>query len=327
MIRVRSVRAVAGMLVRKWYTWAAVGVVGLCVAGLLGYVFVSPAADRAVEVEVPRGVSGQEIAAQLETANVVRSGSALFLVLTLFYEPRAIEAGVYRFAHTPHILAVARTLAAGPQTPLVRLTFPEGLAVRDYAEIAAAKLSDFNRDVFIEAATPHEGFLFPDTYFVPPDFTARELLTLMREEFDTVVPPLVQEATNTPYSLPEIVTLASILEREANSKESMRLVSGILQARLDAGMLLQADATIEYVLDKPLRELTPADLERDTPYNTYRSRGLPPTPIGNPGLTAIRAVLSPAESPYLFYLTAPDGTFYYARTYETHKENIRKYLQ
>ena len=111
----------------------------------------------------------------------------------------------------------------------------------------------------------------------------------------------------------EIITLASILEREANSAESMRMISGILQNRLEINMPLQVDASIEYDLDKPLHELTPTDLkERDTPYNTYLYSGLPPTPIGNPGQTAIEATLNPTESDYLFYVTDDESNFHYA---------------
>lgn len=106
----------------------------------------------------------------------------------------------------------------------------------------------------------------------------------------------------------EILALASIIEREANSPDSMKLVSSVLQNRLEIGMALQADASIEYVLDKPLKELTPEDLKIDSPYNTYLYTGLPPTPIGNPGLDAIMAVLQPAESEYFYYITDEEGS-------------------
>ena len=123
----------------------------------------------------------------------------------------------------------------------------------------------------------------------------------------------------------QILILASILEREANTPESKGLVSSVLQNRIAVGMPLQADASIEYS-DKPW-ELTPDDLKIDSPYNTYTNPGLPPTPIGNPGLTAIEAVLSPTQSPYFFYITGKDGEFYYAETYDEHLLNIERYLR
>jgi UPF0755 protein len=121
--------------------------------------------------------------------------------------------------------------------------------------------------------------------------------------------------------------LASIIEREANSPESMKMVSGILQNRLTIDMPLQADASIEYILDKPLNALLPEDLKIDSPYNTYLNRGLPPTPIGNPGLTAIEAVLEPTLSKYLFYITDETGEFHYAEDFDQHRANIQRYLR
>jgi UPF0755 protein len=124
-----------------------------------------------------------------------------------------------------------------------------------------------------------------------------------------------------------VLILASLLEREANSEESMRMVSGILQNRLAEGMRLQVDASLEYVLERPLSTLDASDLDIDNPYNTYRYGGLPPSPIGNPGLQAILAVLDPIESNYFYYITDEDGNFHYARTFDEHKLNIAKYLR
>ena len=125
----------------------------------------------------------------------------------------------------------------------------------------------------------------------------------------------------------DVVILASIIEREANSTTSMKLVSGILQNRLALDMALQVDASMEYILEKPLKELTAEDLKIDTPYNTYLYRGLPPTAIGNPGLDAIMAVLEPTPSEYMFYITGTDGEFYYAKNFDEHRLNIAKYLR
>ena len=128
-------------------------------------------------------------------------------------------------------------------------------------------------------------------------------------------------------SIDEILILASIIEREANTEESQKMISGIFQNRLAINMPLQADASIEYVLDKPLNELTPRDLEIDSPYNTYLNLGLPPTPIGNPGMEAIDAVLNPTKSDYYYYITDENGDFYYAKSYAEHLRNIEQYLR
>jgi UPF0755 protein len=154
----------------------------------------------------------------------------------------------------------------------------------------------------------------------------------MRETYTQTTQPLREQIAASSLTENEMLILASILEREANSPESMSIVSGILQNRLAIGMPLQADATIEYVLDTPLGELPPGQLaaklrELDSPYNTYLYLGLPPTPIGNPGLTAITAVLNPRETPYFYYVTGNDGKFYYAESYNEHLRNIDRYLR
>jgi UPF0755 protein len=132
---------------------------------------------------------------------------------------------------------------------------------------------------------------------------------------------------NSGLSAEEVIILASIIEREANTFESMKMISGILQGRMAIGMPLQADASIEYVLDKPLKELTPEDLKVDSPYNTYTNKGLPPTPIGNPGTEAIKAVLEPTVSDYVYYITDNEGNFHYAKDFDEHRANVAKYLR
>jgi UPF0755 protein len=304
---------------------------------LLGVVFtawlwyaLSPAGalDEAVHVTIAEGVSAATAVGELERAGLVRSPLLFHALLVLFFDPGEIKAGTHTFTTVPGTYALAaRLTGTAPPGATVTLTLPEGFTAREYATLAGRVLNDLDVAEFVSLATPHEGFLFPDTYLVPPDFTETALLELLRDTYDERTAALAPAIAAHPLSLTEVVTLASLLEREANSEASKRMVSGILQSRLRLGMPLQADASIEYVLNKPLTELTPADLETDSPYNTYLNRGLPPTPIGNPGLTAIEAVLAPTESPYLFYITGNDGAFYYAETYAEHQQNIERYLR
>jgi UPF0755 protein len=210
---------------------------------------------------------------------------------------------------------------------LVRFTHREGERVTQIADTAEQILTSFDRTTFLRLAKPLEGKLFPDTYFIPPDFTAAQLVTTLQEAYEKNVAPLRPAMVLTEQTEEEVIILASIIEREANSPISMRLVSGILQNRLRLGMALQVDASIEYILNKPLKELTPLDLKIDSPYNTYSHNGLPPTAIGNPGLTAITSVLEPTVSDYLYYITGSNGDFHYAKTFEEHKVNVAKYLE
>ena len=281
-----------------------------------------------VPVSIPEGTSAKEATAIFAEAGLVRSELALYFSLVWWYEPSKVKASTYVFSKPFGTKAIAYELTQGNfATDLLRITHKEGERVTAIAATAANILPNFDAEKFIDLAEPLEGTLFPETYFVPLEFTTEELFTLMTKTFTEQISPLQSEINNHPLTLAEIITLASIIEREANSPESMKMVSGILQNRLEIGMALQTDASIEYDLDKPLNELVPKDLEIDSPYNTYLYPGLPPTPIGNPGLEAIKAVLYPTLSDYLFYITGNDGNFYYAKNFDQHRLNIARYLR
>lgn len=279
-------------------------------------------------ISIPLGSSAGDIADLLATENYVRSSTLLYVTLLLNYDTSMIHAGRYEFTKPISTSEIARHLVeTGPVEDLISITFPEGIPVAEIARIAEASLPQFSVTTFLSIAREKEGYLFPDTYFVPDTFTTEQLYDLMTSTAESKFANLSVAIQRHPLTEYEIITLASIIEREANSPESMRLVSSVLQNRLKAGMPLQADASIEYALDKPLRELVPEDLEIESPYNTYLNIGLPPTPIGNPGLTAIAAVLNPADSEYFYYITDNDGVFHYAETYEKHRYNIAEYLR
>jgi len=277
---------------------------------------------------VAPGMGVKNITAGLEAASVVRSQSFLYIVLSLFYNTRDIKASTYVFDRPLTTFAVAEKLVTGDfDTDLIKFTHVEGESVADIAEHAEQQLLNFDKAYFLEKATPLEGTLYPETYYIPKKFTADELILLMTKTFSEKTSDLNEKIATSDLSLKEILILASILEREANSSESMKMVSDILQRRLREGMPLQTDASIEYILHKPLKELTPKDLEIDSPYNTYKYRGLPPTPIGNPGREALMAVLDPTPNKFVYYITDEEGIFHYAVTYPEHKANIAKYLR
>jgi UPF0755 protein len=210
---------------------------------------------------------------------------------------------------------------------LVAVTIPEGATRKDIAKTAQLKNPQFDVDAFLSLTEGKEGYLFPETYFVPPDFTAEELVAFIEKTYQEKVVPLKTQFEARGRTEKEVLTLASLLERETNSEESMKVVAGILENRMEIGMALQVDASLEYILEKPLKELTPEDLKIDSPYNTYSHNGLPPTPIGNPGLRAIEAILNPTKSSYFYYITDEQGEFHYAKTFEEHKLNVQKYLR
>lgn len=281
-----------------------------------------------VPVVIESGTTVRDITDQLELKGVVRSSTLLYLQLAFYHDTTEIKASAYVFDRALTSGEVAARLTEGDfDTNLVRLTHIEGERVAVFAERAAKILPSFDAGTFVQIAEPYEGKLFPETYLVPPTFTEEELLSHLLSAFDEFVAEHQNEIEQHSLSLDEIVVLASIIEREANSFESMKMVSGILQNRLEINMPLQADASIEYVLDKPLADLVPDDLKVDSPYNTYTNTGLPPTPIGNPGRDALMAVLEPTESDYFYYITDENGEFHYSETYSQHLRNIERYLR
>lgn len=279
---------------------------------------------------VERGMSVDEIFEQAVAEGLVASELGLYITYYLEFgsDNLNVKAGRYQFSGmiTPQDF-LHKLIRGELDHELLRVSVPEGVTRETIAETAAQTLPQFSAETFLATTSDKEGYLFPDTYLVAPDFTAEQLVDLMIETYQQRTAPLTSAIEAHQLDEYEILTLASILEREANSSTSMRMVSGILQNRLAVGMPLQADATIGYVLDKPLSDLTPSDLRIESPYNTYDNRGLSPTPIGNPGLAAITAVLDPTMSQNYYYITGNDGEFYYAETLAEHNQNIDRYLR
>ena len=211
----------------------------------------------------------------------------------------------------------------------------ESLGAFDRAAFLAAVKSD--TDQFTHAFLPAqsgggslEGYLFPDTYFIGPQTTARELVSAMLNRFGEIYGPQERQAAAAAgRSDHEVVILASIVEREAQLDEERPLIASVFLNRLAQGMPLQADPTVQYAAAAAggwwKDPLTAADLQIDSPYNTYRSAGLPPGPIANPGAASLRAVLEPAETQYLFFVARGDGSHAFAETYEEHQQNVARF--
>ncbi len=321
-----SIVAVRGIFKRASVLFT-VFVVSFSIVVLIGiFVLNSSPTDFPIgsDVSIEEGMTIEEIGVALSDAGIIRSTVLFQFLIKSSHRDIVIQAGSYRF-ETPYTTKeVIEVLNSGiSRSPAVTLTFPEGFSVydiREYTEDSFEALS-------LETLIPHEGYLFPDTYFVAKTETIDDLILRMRQEYDKKLEPYRNQIAQSEFSEEEVIILASILEREANDVESMRLVSGILQNRLRDDLPLQVDATFEYVLGKTSAELTLDDLAMDSPYNTYTRLGLPPTPISNPGIMAIEAVIDPAESDYYYYLTDDTGVFHYARTFEEHKQNKERYLQ
>lgn len=275
------------------------------------------------DITISEGLTVSEITEILAKKHVVRSALYLYLVLLYEYKGTYVQAGTYAFDTPLTVHEVSNAITTGQhRSPLVSITFPEGFRARDIGQYTQGALTIDSPDTFI----PYEGHLFPDTYFISSKTTVDELRTLLIKTSEDRLAPYSADIEKSGFTKDQVLILASIIEREAKDSASKKIVSGILQNRLATGMPLQVDASFDYLIDKESTELTLDDLETDSPYNTYTHTGLPPTPISNPGIESIEAVLYPEKTEFLYYLTDPDGVFHYAKDFEEHKRNKAKYL-
>lgn len=312
-------RFVAGILI----------VLALGVAGVL-YLIAGdrPASAFPQTVSIASGSSVRVATNELGRRNLVRYPRLLELYVTVVSGGKVVS-GDYLFTEPLPLSAIASRITEGNYGgSQIRITIPEGSTVQDIARILDAALPQFDSGVFLAAAKGKEGYLFPDTYFVFPSMTEIEIVQKLERNFNTRIQQVQDDIDISKRSLSEIITMASIIEREATGDViEQRTISGILWKRIGIGMLLQVDAPFWFLLGKGSSDLTREDLAIDSRYNTYRYKGLPPTPISNPGMSAIQAALNPIESDFLFYLHDADGIVHYATTHNEHVNNKNKYLK
>ena len=298
-------------------------------AGMYWYLCAAPMNFSAgTIVRIVPGTSVAEATQELADAHVISHPSLLRALIRLSGESTPVQTGVYRFATPQNIFVIAHRLTTGDYgLPPIRITFVEGATVREMAAHIAETFPALPAAAFLTAAQGQEGYLFPDTYFFEPSADATAIVAALRSNFDTKIAGLSGEISASGRSLADIVTLASLVEKEARTTVDRKMIAGILLNRLRLGMPLQVDAVFGYIFNRDTYSPTFADLKVNSPYNTYLHTGLPPGPIDNPGLDSIEAVLQPTQTAYLYYLTGKDGHMYYATTYAAHQANQKKYLQ
>lgn len=237
----------------------------------------------------------------------------------------SVIAGPYLLPQKENVFALAYRVSYGKLgLSQIKVTIPEGTSVNQAAQILKNALGIFDSEAFIALAKPDEGYLFPDTYFFLPGSSPQSVIQAMKDDFEKRVDPALKDTQASGRSESDIVTMASLLEKEARQSETRRIIAGILWKRISLGMPLQVDATFGYIFDRDTYEPAAADKLVDSPYNTYKYRGLPPGPINNPGLEAIEDSITPIATPYLYYVTDKEGNIYYAKTYVQHLLNIQK---
>ncbi|HTR19042.1 MAG TPA: endolytic transglycosylase MltG [Candidatus Paceibacterota bacterium] len=309
-------------------TLAITVVVGACIAVLYLAVIQPPKNFPTGQlVTVPEGASLDAIARTLYEDGVVRSPLVFKALVTLFGRERGIYAGDYEFKQPETVFSIARALSVGAYGLVpIRIRIPEGATMRQMAPVFEAELPRFNASNFLAQTGTMEGYLFPDTYFFLPNSTEGTVIEAMRQDFNTQVAPLLPQIASSTHSLSDIVTMASMLEKEAANTQDRRTIAGILWHRLALGLPLQVDSTLIYENGKADSALTITDLKADTPYNTYAHKGLPPTPIGNPSLDSLQDALDPITTQYLYYLADKHGVTHYCKTYACQLQNQRIYL-
>lgn len=281
------------------------------------------AAGKVVTIE--KGQTIKNTAELLKDENIIRS-ELIFNLVVILTESSVVE-GSYLF-HTPENVfkIIDRVTHGNYQIPVEKITFFEGETSYHMAKKLKNKIPNFDVNTFYELARMNEGYLFPDTYEFKVTVSAEEVIKRLRDNFDNKIETIREELESSNRSLDEIIKMASIIEGEAD-RNSMQEISNILWRRYDMDMPLQVDATFVYSIGKSTFDLSLDDLNDETnPYNSYEFRGLPPTPISNPGLKSIKAAAKQEETLHLFFLTGRDGNMYYASTFDGHKNNRALYL-
>jgi len=305
----------------------AVFIVGFAVFSTLAWNAPDSFPQRAL-ITIEKGETLSEIAQALADQDIIWSQFVFKTWVVLIGGTRNIQAGDYFFANPEGALTVARRVSGGEyHLTSVRIVIPEGTTLRDMARMYAERLERFDPEEFLKITKGKEGYLFPDTYFFLPNTSAKQVADKMEAEFNERIIAISGEISAFGEPLNGIVTMASLLEEEARQYETRQIIAGILWRRIEIGMPLQVDAVFPYIIGKNTFELTTEDLAVDSPYNTYKYRGLPPGPITNPGIDAIRAAVNPIETDYLFYLSDSEGRMHYAEDFEGHKANKAKYLR
>ncbi len=294
---------------------------------------------------VERGRGVKEIGARLQKENLIRSQFWFKVYVWIENQSPNLQAGEYALSPSMNIPQVVDMLTGGKIIPNeAQLTFPEGFTIGQIkarlieAGVAAAdsfdngKINGFQVQYkFLSGVSPEaglEGFLFPDTYRFKKDIKKEEIVKRFLDNFDhKLTPAWREEISRQGKTIYQIITLASIVQQESLNEQEMPMIAGIFYNRLNQGILLQSDATVNYATGKKSRQASADDIKINSPYNTYLYTGLPPTPICNSGIEAIKAAIYPQTSDYFYFLHPLNSQAVYSKTLEEHNRNKAKYLR
>jgi len=291
---------------------------------------------------IEQGQSFLEISENLEKEGLIQNRIPCIIYLFLTGKYKQLQAGRYSLSSVMAVPEMVEKIISG-KIAEIKITIPEGFTLKQIEDRLIEKQLPVNGGITNRKITLYkegfdfltglsnkinlEGFLFPDTYYFAYEVTFDQILRKMLENFGEQIALYQSKITDSDFSLFEIITMASLIEKEVRTLEDKKLVSGILWKRLENNMPLQVDATITYITGKKTVKVTLEDLKIDSPYNTYKYKGLPAGPICNPGLESIQAALYLEESEYWFYLSTPEGETIFSKTLEEHQIAKNKYLK
>ena len=311
---------------------------GVGVAGLLLAVLAlnRPTGSGAKDIVIQKGMTVIQIGKLLHREGVIRSPRLLVLFSVFDGTSRRLKAGIHRFPDNLSTWEALKKLAYS-RDEFRSVTLPEGMTLARTLGLLASELDLDPKKMRQLASDPGycrrlgvpadnlEGYLFPETYQIPLTKDEEQVIRMLVRHFFTVFDSTMAERSNqTGLSAHEVVTLASIIEGEALLDRERATISAVYHNRLEQGMYLQADPTVQYVIEDGPRRLFYRDYKIDSPYNTYRHRGLPPGPVMNPGAASLRAALYPADVDYLYFVARGDGSHVFSRTVREHEEAKRK---
>lgn len=285
--------------------------------------------DIAVKLFViPKGSAIRTIGNELKSQGLIKDPVVFFLYIKQNGLEKGIQAGSYRLSPSMNLAKIMETLGHG--TLDVWVTIPEGLRAEEIAKILSDSIPSYKAE-WKEALKKNEGYLFPDTYLIPKDAEVASVISILGSNFNQKIGTI--GLTPVSPNLLRVLIIASLVEREAKFAQDRPYVASVIENRLSIGMALQIDATAQYaygynVYDKTWWKVpSEKDLKINSPYNTYVNTGLPPKPICNPGLEAIKAAVSPAQSNYMYYINDSTGKLHFAQNLTEHNKNIQKYLK
>lgn len=299
--------------------------------------------NEIVVFEINKGSSAYSVGEKLKEEGLIKDENVFKYQLKLNSEYSNFQAGKYTINKNETLEGLIKRFSSGDSIPneTVKVTFPEGLTTKEMLSLIEKELflnpteimeyahSNGSKYWFLnEVPTDNtylDGVLFPDTYEFSGEANVEEVITKMLDNTEKKLEPFKEKMVNHELSVRELLTLSSLIEKEARHDQDRPMISGIIYNRLADNMLLQIDATVLAVIGHK-NTVTYEDLKVDSPYNTYKYKGLPPSPIAMPGVSSIEAALNPIQHTYLFYVADREtGFHHFAETFKEHEENIEKY--